>query len=212
MTRMKEIHMLTTMCFQFSRLNIFSSLRMDVAVIRQTACYSNLSPNTNLGPHLVLTPNEWLAGCHAWLTFSAMQPTKLAMSELSDLVTPLGYSPNLKVQFWKSLSLECEEGRKASKQSICLMNIWHHISYLPPFTKQSLLLTSTSSYIFFYQMVHLYYTTWRWTTFYWFECPFNEKEFQTATKGFDSWEFNDKTTFCCLVKSIEWTSTYIFVT
>jgi hypothetical protein len=131
------------------------------------------------------------------------------MSGLSDLVTPLGYSPNLKVQFWKSLPSNVR--KKESKQSICLMNIWHHIGYLPPSIHKTISpLTSTSPYILFYQTIHLYYTTQReggqpllvWMSIQW-------KEFQTATKRFDSCEFNDKTTFCCVVKSIEWTSTYI---
>jgi hypothetical protein len=128
--------------------------------------------------------NEWVAGCHAWLTFSAMLPTKLAMSGLSDLVTPLGYSPNLKVQFWKSLPSNV---RKESKQaSICLMNIWHHYRlaiFPPPHSQNNLYLTSTSPYIFLYQTVHLYYTTWRWRqpVLVWMSIQW--KEFQTLQKG-----------------------------
>jgi hypothetical protein len=44
-----------------------------------------------------------------------MLPTKVAMSGLSDLVTPLGYSPNLKVQIWKSLPSNVRKEGKASK-------------------------------------------------------------------------------------------------
>jgi len=47
-----------------------------------------------------------------------MLPTKVAMSGLSDLVTPpLGYSPNLKVQIWKSLPSNVRKEGKASKQA-----------------------------------------------------------------------------------------------
>lgn len=149
---------------------------MGVAVIRQTACYSNVSANTNLGPHLVITPNEWLAGCHAWLTFSAMLPTKLAMSGLSDLVTPLGYSPNLKVQFWKSLPSNV---RKESKRAYVQWT-YDTILAILPHSENNLYLTSTSPYILSNGPFVLYNVKVDnllvWMSIQW-------KEFQTATKG-----------------------------
>lgn len=107
-------------------------------------------------------------------------------------------------------SLECEEGRKskqASKQAYVWWT-WHHLGYLSSHSQNNLYLTSTSPYILFYQTVHLYYTTWRWTTFIGLNFP-SMKGISNRYKRFDSWEFNEETTFCCLVTSIEWTSTYI---
>jgi hypothetical protein len=127
--------------------------------------------------------NEWVAGCHAWLTFSAMLPTKLAMSGLSDLVTPLGYSPNLKVQFWKSLPSNV---RKESKQaSICLMNIWHHyrLAIFPPPIHKTISTWLQHHRTFFYIKPSICIIQREGgDNLYWFECPFNERNFKHYKK------------------------------
>jgi hypothetical protein len=153
-----------------------------------------------------------LQACHAWLTFSAMLPTKIGHEWALWPCDSVGLLTKFESTILEESSLECEEEGKQAKHMFNEHMTPHRLSpsLAPPQFKTISPLTSTSPYILFYQTIHLYYTTQReggqpllvWMSIQW-------KQFQTATKRFDSCEFNDKTTFCCVVKSIEWTSTYI---
>jgi len=114
-----------------------------------------------------------------------MLPTKVAMSGLSDLVTPLGYSPNLKVQIWKSLPSNVRKEGKASKQaSICLMNMTPFRLSLLPFTKQSLLNFNITIHFILSNGPFVLYNV-KVDNLYWFEFPFHERNFKPLQR-FDS--------------------------
>ncbi len=72
-------------------------------------------------------------------------------------------------------------GRKEGNQaSLCWMNIWHHIGYLHPFTKQSLLNFNITVH-FINWSICIIQREGGQPLLVWMSIPW--KEFQTATKG-----------------------------